>query len=110
MNTGPEPIQLVELLIRLIVPPAVFLLSGAIHVVTTGAAFPLPIAAGLFLIIYGLINARNLAKRLAAKRVLRDDTGQTRPKYFIPLCTTGLYCCQLAIGFGGCVALVIVNV
>jgi len=109
MQAGPKRIGLGETLLRLFWPPAVFSVSSLI----LGASAPLGTAlmwvSGLGVVVYGLINAVQISRRLAVSgRRAREAEGRRfRGPLFVPICSVGLYCCQLAAGFTGCAAAVL---
>lgn len=102
------PITLGPLLWELLWPPGVFLLVAALAVLVRGPGVFLVLVAGVFLLVYGLVNARRLARRLALTR--GGQQGRTRlidaDRRFVDLVGAGLWFCQLFVGFGGCAAVI----
>jgi len=80
-----RPIQLREFILRLAMPPGVFLVGllilGLLSSTRVEALIPVGVVvsvlAGLFWLIAGLANAINLARRLAASHDLRAERTRT---------------------------------
>ncbi len=118
-QAGVRPIQLREFILRLAMPPAVFLVGllilGLLSSIRVEALIPvgvvIAVLAGLFWLIAGLANAIQLARRLAATQDLRAQRGRTDSERtaFVFFVSAGLWFCQFAIGFGGCAAAIMVG-
>ena len=104
---GIQPITLRQAIWQLVWLPGLFLLTQGLAFVTQGVALVIALPVGLIWLIYGIVNARNLARRLAVPGSCGRDRTQMRGPWFIPVCTLGLYCCQIGLGAGPCAGIVI---
>jgi hypothetical protein len=105
----PKPITLGELLGQLLILPAI-LWGSVLSAMILGpfGAIPVTISVACQL-IGGIMVSRKLAQRLAVARSDGSTSGLER-RGFITLCTIGLYCCQIFLSFGGCVACVALTI
>lgn len=102
MSILPKTITTTETMLRLSWPPAIFLASVAVAWMIPQLGVLL-ILTGIFLLVYGLVNARQLAARLAVTRAYQQGRSSSEAdSRFIRLCGGGLWFCQLFIGLAGC--------
>lgn len=109
MEMRPRPIGLGETLLRLLWPPGLFSISALSLSASQGLGTVLMWVCGILLVVYGLINAIQISRRLAmsGRRAREAGNRRFRGPLFVPVCTIGLYCCQLSAGFTGCAAAVL---
>src|SRR5262245_14402741 len=98
-----KPIELGEVIGRLIWPPALFVASPLLGGLST-SAIPLLWITGIVLVFFGMFNAYAIAVGLAAGRALKRGRNYVArlDRSFVFSCGVGLYCCQLALAAGGC--------
>ncbi len=114
-----RPISLREVMLRLLWPPALFVLTVVPwSIADRSSSIPLfeitmwlSILTGLFGLTYGFFNALQVSRRLAVNRALAAAAEAARgpDRIFIALSTIGLYIFQVGVGFGGCTVCVIAS-
>ena len=105
------PITLREILIRLILPPALFVLCASATMILGRTMTALPVCSFVFLVVYGITNARNIAWRLAANRAAQcsRNVPLQMDRRFVVSAAIGLWICQLFFGCCGCTLVVLSN-